>query len=222
MYLNAKISIGGCMPLNESISLIVWENKYQYRQENRIIDTSIEDTWQRVAKATASAEKKSERQYWQNEFYHILENYRFLPGGRILAGAGTSHKVTLLNCFVMDIAEDSLPSIFHAIEEGALTLQQGGGVGYDFSVLRPSGSWVKKTGVPSSGPISFMRIWDTMCSVLLSTGTRRGAMMGVMRCDHPDIEAFVTAKENPNELRHFNVSVLITDEFMQAVKQNAE
>lgn len=210
------------MALDESISLTVWKNKYQYRQEDRIRDVSIEDTWQRVAKAIAYAEKKTERKHWQAEFYRILENYQFLPGGRILAGAGTRHKVTLLNCFVMDIAEDSLPSIFHALEEAALTLQQGGGVGYDFSVLRPNGSWVKKTGIPSSGPISFMRIWDAMCSVLLSTGTRRGAMMGVMRCDHPDIEEFITAKENPSELRHFNVSVLITDAFMQAVKQDAD
>lgn len=208
--------------LNEPISMTVWENKYRYRQGEKLIDQSIADTWQRVSKAIAQAEKTAERSHWESEFNRILQDFRFLPGGRILAGAGTNHKVTLFNCFVMNIATDSLKSIFDALEEGALTLQQGGGVGYDFSVLRPSGADVKKTGTQSSGPVSFMRIWDAMCSVLLSTGTRRGAMMGVLRCDHPDIEEFITAKENPHELRHFNVSVMITDAFMQAVKQDAE
>jgi ribonucleoside-diphosphate reductase alpha chain len=130
--------------------------------------------------------------------------------------------VTLFNCFVMDIAKDSLKGIFGGLLEGALTLQQGGGVGYDFSVLRPKGDLVKKTGIASSGPVSFMRIWDTTCSILLSTGVRRGAMMGVMRCDHPDIEEFIEAKRDPHALRHFNVSVFVTDAFMEAVKNDAE
>jgi ribonucleoside-diphosphate reductase alpha chain len=206
--------------LQESISKMVWESKYRYQQAGRIIDQSIEDTWRRVAKAIAQAEKPAEQPAWEKAFYQILQDFRFLPGGRILAGAGTQHEVTLFNCFVMDIACDSLSGIFHALEEGALTLQQGGGVGYDFSVLRPYGSVVKKTGIHASGPVSFMRIWDTMCSVLLSTGARRGAMMGVLRCDHPDIETFITAKENPRELRHFNVSVMVSDEFMTAVKND--
>lgn len=204
------------------ISLIIWKNKYRYQQDGNNKDQSIEDTWLRTAKACAMAEKKAERKKWRQAFYSILENFTFLPGGRILAGAGTKHAITLFNCFVMNIASDSLRGIFDALEEGALTLQQGGGVGYDFSVLRPAGDLVKKTGIPSSGALSFMRIWDTMCSVLLSTGTRRGAMMGVMRCDHPDIEAFIDAKADKQELRHFNVSVMVSDEFMQAVKQNKE
>ncbi|MBA3662452.1 MAG: adenosylcobalamin-dependent ribonucleoside-diphosphate reductase [Gammaproteobacteria bacterium] len=206
--------------LQEAISTTIWDIKYRYRREETIIDQTIEDTWRRVARAVTLAEAPSERTHWEKAFYHLLENFRFLPGGRILAGAGTAHRVTLFNCFVMDIPSDSIRGIFDALEEGALTLQQGGGVGYDFSVLRPKGDWVKKTGLTASGPVSFMRIWDTTCSVLQSTGARRGAMMGVMRCDHPDIEAFVTAKSDPQALRHFNVSVMVSDAFMQAVKRD--
>lgn len=209
-------------PFHQSISETVWDIKYRYRRAGKIIDQTLEDTWQRVAQAIARAEKTGEQAIWREKFYNILENHKFLPGGRILAGAGTTHKVTLFNCFVMDIAEDSLKGIFTALAEGAITLQQGGGVGYDFSVLRPRGEIVRKTGIAASGPVSFMRIWDTMCSVLLSTGARRGAMMGVLRCDHPDIEEFIEAKKNPQELRHFNVSVMVSDDFMQAVKANAD
>lgn len=208
--------------LRESVSQTVWDIKYRYRRGSQIIDQQVEDTWRRVAKTIASAEKKPLRAQYEKSFYQILENFQFLPGGRILAGAGTKHKVTLFNCFVMNIAEDSLKGIFTALEEGALTLQQGGGVGYDFSVLRPNGSLAKKTGLTASGPVSFMRIWDTTCSILLSTGARRGAMMGVLRCDHPDIEEFITAKSDPRELRHFNVSVMVSDAFMEAVKNDTE
>ena len=209
--------------LNQPISQHVWDSKYRYRWRGKLVDQTMEDTWLRIAKAIAKAEKTPElRQYWQDEFYRILEGFHFLPGGRIQAGAGTRHHVTLFNCYVMAIKEDSLDGIFEGLKEGALTLQQGGGVGYDFSVLRPAGDIVKKTGIGSSGPVSFMRVWDTMCAVLLSTGARRGAMMGLLRCDHPDIEQFVTAKSDPHELRHFNVSVMVSDAFMEAVKNNAD
>lgn len=208
--------------LNEPISKLVWDIKYRYRQQGEVVDQTIEDTWGRVAKAVSMAEKAELRKEWEDKFYSILMGFHFLPGGRILAGAGTQHKVTLLNCFVMNIESDSLPGIFTALKEGALTLQQGGGVGYDFSVLRPRGESVKQTGSHSSGPVSFMRIWDTTCSVLLSTGARRGAMMAVLRCDHPDIEEFIAAKKDPRELRHFNVSVMVSDLFMQAVKKDAD
>jgi len=208
--------------LKEPISNRVWDIKYRYRRGEKVFDQTLEDTWQRVAKAVAQAEKSTERPFWKREFYRILEDFRFLPGGRILAGAGTKYKVTLFNCFVMNIAKDSMKGIFHGLEEGALTLQQGGGVGYDFSVLRPFGATAKKTGIQASGPVSFMRIWDSMAGVLLSTGARRGAMMAVLRCDHPDVEAFVTAKKDPLELRHFNVSVMVSDAFMEAVKNDAD
>lgn len=204
----------------EPISEKVWDIKYRYRRE-KLLDLTIEDTWRRVAKAAAKAEVPANRVHWQTEFYSILEHFQFLPGGRILAGAGTQHDVTLFNCFVMPVG-DSLKSIFDALKEGALTLQEGGGVGYDFSSLRPSGFPVKHTGTTASGPVSFMRIWNAMCGTMLSTGARRGAMMGILRCDHPDIEEFIVAKSDPHELRHFNVSVLVTDDFMHAVKNNLE
>lgn len=204
----------------EPISEHVWNIKYRYRQEQKELDQSIHDTWQRVSKAAASVEKKPQQPDMQKQFYSILENFQFLPGGRILAGAGTKHDVTLFNCFVMPIQHDSLAGIFDALKEAALTLQQGGGVGYDFSVLRPSGASVPHVGAVASGPVSFMRIWDAMCATMVSTGARRGAMMGVMRCDHPDIEEFIAAKADAHELRHFNLSVLVTDAFMHAVHQN--
>lgn len=204
----------------ESISEFIWDLKYRYRLKDKIMDKSIESTWKRAAKSAAKAEKRPDREQWERKFYNILEGFQFLPGGRILAGAGTRHNVTLFNCFVMPIKEDSLTGIFDAIKEGALTLQQGGGIGYDFSSLRPEGFAVKKIDIPASGPVSFMRIWNTMCATLLSTGARRGAMMGILRCDHPDIEQFIKAKSNPSELRHFNVSVLVTDNFIEAVKKD--
>lgn len=208
--------------IKEPISELVWDSKYRYRYRGVVLDHCIEDTWRRVAQAVAYAEKKALRAHWQDAFYGLLEGFKFLPGGRILAGAGTKHDVTLFNCFVMNIPEDSLAGIFAALKEGALTLQQGGGIGYDFSVLRPKGALVKKTGVTASGPVSFMRIWDTMCATLLSTGARRGAMMGVLRCDHPDIQDFITAKREAGELRHFNVSVMVTDDFMTAVETDTD
>ncbi len=199
----------------EPISGMIWDIKYRYHDETR-----IEKTWKRVAKAIARIESKENRIFWEKEFYEALKDFRFLPGGRILAGAGTKHKVTLFNCFVMPVS-DSLTGIFDGLKEGAQTLQEGGGIGYDFSTLRPSGSPVEHTGGAASGPVSFMRIWDAMCATMESTGSRRGAMMAILRCDHPDIEKFVTAKSEPHELRHFNVSVAITDDFMQSVKNNS-
>ncbi|MFQ5935932.1 MAG: adenosylcobalamin-dependent ribonucleoside-diphosphate reductase, partial [Acidiferrobacterales bacterium] len=152
----------------------------------------------------------------------VLEDFKFLPGGRIQAGAGTQNRVTLFNCFVMGVIQDSMESIFDNLKEGALTMQQGGGVGYDFSTLRPYGTRARSTGSIASGPVSFMCIWDSMCATLLSTGARRGAMMATLRCDHPDIEAFVAAKRDSRELRHFNLSVQVTDDFMEAVRQGSD
>ncbi|MDX1900968.1 MAG: adenosylcobalamin-dependent ribonucleoside-diphosphate reductase [Gammaproteobacteria bacterium] len=206
----------------EDISEKTWDVKYRYRLRDQIIDQSIEDTWRRVASAVAKAEALENRAKWEQAFFDILSGFRFLPGGRILAGAGTDHEVTLFNCFVMSVSEDTLPAVFDALREAAITLQYGGGVGYDFSILRPRGYPVTHTGTIASGPVSFMRIWDAMCATMESTGARRGAMMGILRCDHPDIEAFIAAKSDPHELRHFNLSVLVTDAFMQAVKEDRE
>jgi ribonucleoside-diphosphate reductase alpha chain len=213
-----KIFMDNLIPIAQS----VWEIKYRNQSSDKPLEQSIEETWQRVATAVAKAEKKPQQKKWQKQFYDLLENFRFLPGGRILAGAGTAKKVNLFNCFVMKIHEDSLSGIFDALKEGALTLQEGGGVGYDFSVLRPYGQLTTKTGSMASGPVSFMRIWDSMSATMQSSGARRGAMMGVLRCDHPDIEKFITAKSDPKELRQFNVSVIVTDEFMHAVKKDTD
>lgn len=184
-------------------------------------DQSVECTWRRIAQALASVES-SGRARWEKRFYKALEGFRFLPGGRIQAGAGTGRRVTLFNCFVMGTIDDSLDGIFDALKEGALTMQQGGGVGYDFSTLRPSGAPALSVGVTASGPVSFMQIWDTMCATILSTGARRGAMMATLRCDHPDIEEFIRVKSNAGQLRHFNLSVLVSDAFIQAVRADGD
>ena len=209
-------------PFVETISEKVWQTKYRYQHPSLGFEKSLQQTWDRVATAAASAEKSSERKYWQQQFSDVLQNFRFLPGGRILAGAGTQHQVTLFNCFVMGIIEDSMPGIFTALQQGAITLQQGGGIGYDFSTLRPSGVVTKHTHSIASGPVSFMDLWDSMSAITQSTGARRGAMMATLRCDHPDIEMFIAAKADPAKLRHFNVSVLITNDFMYAVKHNQD
>ena len=150
-----------------------------------------------------------------------MEDFRFLPAGRILAGAGAERNVTLFNCFVMGDIPDDMTGIFENLKEAALTMQQGGGIGYDFSTLRPKGAPVRGVGADSSGPLSFMDVWDSMCRTIMSAGSRRGAMMAVMRCDHPDIEAFIEAKREPGRLRMFNLSVLVSDAFMLAVKEDA-
>lgn len=202
------------------VSRRIWETRYRYRDQRGIHDHSIEDTWRRVARALAEAEDER-REVWEQRFYELLADFRFLPGGRILAGAGAGHRVTLFNCFVMGAIEDSLDGIFDALKEGALTMQQGGGVGYDFSTLRPRGEAARRVGASASGPVSFMHIWDAMCATILSTGARRGAMMATLRCDHPDIGEFIAAKRTPGALRHFNLSVLVSDEFMEALREDA-
>jgi ribonucleoside-diphosphate reductase alpha chain len=206
-------------PFELPLSRTVWENKYR-GSDARESDANIGATWTRVARALAAVEADADG--WKERFTGLLQDFRFLPGGRILAGAGTDRQTTLHNCFVMGTVEDSLDGIFDALKEGALTMQQGGGVGYDFSTLRPHGAAARSHGVVASGPVSFMRIWDSMCATLLSTGYRRGAMMGTLRCDHPDIEAFIDAKRDPQQLRNFNLSVLVTDDFMRAVDADAD
>jgi ribonucleoside-diphosphate reductase alpha chain len=191
------------------ISHHVWRTKYRFA-DHAMRELSIADTWRRVARALAAVEPK-DSETWEDRFFAILKDFKFLPGGRIQAGAGTARNVTLLNCFVMGVIEDSIPGIFSALEEGAVTIQQGGGIGIDFPMLRPRGSQSKTVGGIASGPVSFMQLWDAACGTILSTGVRRGAMMATLRCDHPDIEEFVTAKQQPGQLRHFNVSVQVTD-----------
>ena len=202
------------------ISSRIWDMKYRLKAaDGTPVDGTIEDSWRRVARALASAEAEPER--WEAEFYSALEGFKFLPAGRILAGAGAERQVTLFNCFVMGRIADDMTAIFEHLKEAALTMQQGGGIGYDFSTLRPKGAPVKGVGADASGPLPFMDCWDAMCRTIMSAGFRRGAMMGCLRCDHPDIEAFIEAKRDPGRLRMFNLSVLVSDPFMQAVKDNA-
>lgn len=208
--------------LSQLISRKIWEEKYRYRERGEIRDATIEDTWRRVAHTLAAAEKPESADDWEARFYGLLQDFKFLPGGRILAGAGTRHRVTLFNCFVMGKIEDSITGIFETLKESALTMQQGGGIGLDFSTLRPRGMVAQQVGAVASGPLSFMHIWDSMCGTILSTGARRGAMMATLSCDHPDIEAFIDAKRDPHALRHFNLSVLVSDAFMAAVEQDSE
>ncbi len=203
------------------ISRQIWDAKYRLKNlDGTPIDLEIEDSWRRVAKALAAAE--AEPAVWEERFYAALADFRFLPAGRIFSGAGSDRRVTLFNCFVMGDIEDDLSSIFKHLREAALTMQQGGGIGYDFSSLRPNGAPVQGVGADASGPLSFMDVWDSMCRTIMSAGARRGAMMATMRCDHPDIEAFIEAKRQPGRLRNFNLSVLATDPFMAAVAADAE
>ncbi|ETD78837.1 adenosylcobalamin-dependent ribonucleoside-diphosphate reductase [Rhodobacter capsulatus] len=195
----------------------IWDMKYRLKDADGLpLDASVEDSWRRVARDLASVE--ADPAHWEPKFYAALEDFKFLPAGRILAGAGTGRAVTLFNCFVMGTIPDSMAGIFDMLKEAALTMQQGGGIGYDFSTIRPRGAAVKGVAADASGPLSFMDVWDAMCRTIMSAGSRRGAMMATMRCDHPDIEAFITAKQDSARLRMFNLSVLITDAFMEAVK----
>ncbi len=195
----------------------IWDMKYRLKEaDGTAIDATVEDSWRRIARALSAGEKDPE--LWEGKFYDALEDFKFLPAGRIAAGAGTGRAVTLFNCFVMGTIPDNMGGIFDMLREAALTMQQGGGIGYDFSTIRPKGADVKGVAADASGPLSFMDVWDAMCRTIMSAGSRRGAMMATMRCDHPDIENFITAKEDPARLRMFNMSVLVTDDFMEAVK----
>jgi ribonucleoside-diphosphate reductase alpha chain len=199
------------------ISEQIWDMKYRLKEaDGTAVDRTVEDTWRRIARSLAEVEKDPKT--WEEKFYAALEDFKYLPAGRITAGAGTGRKVTLFNCFVMGTIPDSMGGIFDMLKEAALTMQQGGGIGYDFSTIRPKGAPVAGVAADASGPLSFMDVWDAMCRTIMSAGSRRGAMMATMRCDHPDIENFITAKSDSARLRMFNLSVLVTDDFMEAVK----
>jgi len=205
------------------ISHQIWDMKYRLKApDGTPLDHDVADSWGRVALALAQAEAPDHRMGHALSFARVMAGHKFLPAGRILAGAGTGRNVTLFNCFVMGTIEDSMDGIFSALREAALTLQQGGGIGYDFSTLRPKGASVAGVGADASGPVSFMDVWDAMCRTIMSAGSRRGAMMATLRVDHPDIEDFITAKRTQGRLSNFNLSVLVSDAFMAAVKADAD
>jgi ribonucleotide reductase alpha subunit len=156
--------------LATAIARHIWQTKYRWVRGGQVQDQGIEDTWQRVARAAASVEAV-DADAWAAGFYEVLQGFRFLPGGRILAGAGTDRRVTLFNCFVMGLIEDDMEGIFESLKEAALTMQAGGGVGYDFSTLRPGNSITRSTGRIASGPVSFMHVWDAMCDTAATTRT---------------------------------------------------
>src|SRR5271155_5656632 len=208
------------MAVVASISQQIWDMKYRLKgPSGEPLDKTIEETWRRGAPTLAAPE--CDPGLWTERFYAAMSDFKFLPAGRVVAGAGSRRQVTLFNCFVMGKVPDDMAGIFDQLKEAALTMQQGGGIGYDFSTLRPKGARVKGVGADASGPLSFMDVWDAMCRTIMSAGHRRGAMMATLRCDHPDIEAFIEAKREPGRLRMFNLSVLVTDAFMQAVKDDA-
>ena len=206
----------------QKISTDIWDMKYRFKSgESGVVDETIQDTWDRVAHALSRCEGKKAA-HWKREFRSALEDFRFLPAGRIVSGAGTGRNVTLFNCFVMGTIPDSLGGIFDMLKEAALTMQQGGGIGYDFSTIRPRGARVAGVDADASGPLSFMDVWDAMCRTIMSAGSRRGAMMGVMRDHHPDVLAFVEAKRDQARLRNFNLSVLVSDALIEAIDADAD
>ncbi len=189
-------------------------------------EASIEAVQRRVAKALAEVEAPAEREAWAERFAAALAA-GFVPAGRIQSALGAGLQATLINCFVQPVGdsistpEDGFAGIYTALSEAADTMRRGGGVGYDFSRIRPSGAWVGSTRSHASGPVSYLRVFDRSCETVESAGSRRGAQMGVLRCDHPDIEAFIRAKDG-GELRNFNLSVGVTDAFMEAVMEDRE
>ncbi|MEP2639573.1 adenosylcobalamin-dependent ribonucleoside-diphosphate reductase [Roseobacter sp.] len=206
---------------DQPISEQIWRAKYQYTTNGVPRDASVADTWLRVANSLALPEKTADRRNMSAAFYDAMDGFKVLPAGRILAGSGTERNVTLSNTFVMRAIPDSIEGIMDTAKDAALTMQMGGGIGFDMSTLRPKGTLVRGLDCPAAGPVAAMDIFDTVCGMLV-TGMGRGAMMATMRIDHPDIEDFITAKATPGRLRNFNMSVMISDKFMQALETGAD
>jgi len=209
------------LEVEQPISAQIWAAKYKYVSAGADVDTTIEDSWKRVAQALVAQEHHAEQSGIRDMFYDAFADFKLIPAGRILSGAGTSRDVTLSNTFVMRSIPDSVAGIMDTIKDAALTMKMGGGLGFDFSTLRPAGTFVSGLDCPAAGPLAAMDICDAVCKMLVS-GMGRGAMMATMRCDHPDIEAFISAKSDRTRMRNFNLSVMISDAFMEALKADAD
>lgn len=196
----------------EDIVQYVWKTKYRFDGE-----ASVEDTFDRVCRGVYAHEPSTVQ---RDIAYDAMCKGLWVPGGRILAGAGTTKQVTQINCYVSQTIDDSMSGIADALKDAMLTMQQGGGIGMDFSTLRPTGATLNRTGAIASGPLPFMDMWDSMCKTIMSAGARRGAMMGTIHCEHPDLIKFIEAKNEAGRLVNFNVSVLITDAFLDAVQSD--
>ncbi len=205
---------------DQPIARTIWAQKYQYRRNGRAVDQSVADTWQRVADGLAQADPAKSRAQTSQTFRRAMEGFKLLPAGRILSGCGTARNVTLSNTFVMQTIEDSVEGIMETAKQAALTMKMGGGLGYDFSTIRPRGAYVSGLDCPAAGPVAAMAIFDAVCAMVVK-GMGRGAMMATLRCDHPCIDEFVHAKSDPAKLRNFNMSVMVTDAFMAAVDADA-
>ncbi|WP_440223868.1 adenosylcobalamin-dependent ribonucleoside-diphosphate reductase [Dokdonella sp. MW10] len=204
----------------------IWDKKYRLKsKQGTAIDTTIDHTWQRVARALADVETTDEkRTYWYERFLWALRRGA-IPAGRITSNAGAAEhkpKTSTINCTVSGTIEDSMHNILEKVHEAGLTLKSGCGIGYEFSTLRPRGAYVSGAGAYTSGPLSFMDIYDKMCFTVSSAGGRRGAQMGTFDVSHPDVKEFIRAKREDGRLRQFNLSLLITDGFMQAVADDAD
>lgn len=205
----------------QSISRQIWHAKYQFKQQDKIFDHTVSDTWKRVANGLARTEAKNIRNQIADAFYNAMSDFSLVPAGRILSGTRTGRNVTLCNTFVLRTIPDSIEGIMDTVKDAARTMQMGGGVGFDFSTIRPKGALVAGLDCPAAGPLAAMDICDAVCRMVVS-GMGRGAMMATMRCDHPDIIEFVSSKSDPKRFRNFNNSVMVTDKFIAALEADID